>query len=175
MNNPILGHYTYCSWEDYRNMKKIPTSEYLLMCCGPKKMQNKIVFFLNIFGRNFVLPSPQTKKTMICWNFADAVDIPDAVTMIDEEEVMIFLRPMQFGDGLLQYKCNLCGKCAANKSNMKKHMLVMHARPSNRPCPFCPKVFRNKYYLRYHVKICSFNPEVIAKRHTPTTGIPNSH
>jgi len=99
----------------------------------------------------------------------------DAVTMIDEEEVMIFLRPMQFGDGLLQYKCNLCGKCAANKSNMKKHMLVMHARPSNRPCPFCPKVFRNKYYLRYHVKICSFNPEVIAKRHTPTTGIPNSH
>ena len=72
MNKPIrpyisLGHYTYCSWEDYRNMKKIPTSEYFTYVLWSKKMQNKIIFLKKIiFGRIFVLPSPQTKKTMIC-------------------------------------------------------------------------------------------------------------
>lgn len=85
---------------------------------------------------------------------------------IDEEEVLLFLRPIQIGNEV-HFKCNLCGKCASNKSNMRKHMLVMHTKPTNRPCPYCPKMFRNKYYLRYHVKICSYNPEVVAKRGQP--------
>ena len=62
---------------------------------------------------------------------------------IDEEEVLLFLRPIQIGNEV-HFKCNLCGKCASNKSNMRKHMLVMHTKPTNRPCPYCPKMFRNK-------------------------------
>ena len=67
MNKPIcpyisLGHYTYCSWEDYRNMKKIPTSEYLLMCCGPKKCKTKLFFLKKDIWSNFCSPFPTNKK-----------------------------------------------------------------------------------------------------------------
>lgn len=78
---------------------------------------------------------------------------------------MLFLRPYREpGSVTVQYRCSLCGKFAVNKSNMRKHMLVMHVRPTHQPCPYCTKVFRNKYYLNYHVKACSHNPEVIAKK-----------
>lgn len=56
-------------------------------------------------------------------------------------------------------RCMLCGKVGKDRSNMRKHVIIMHARPTYESCPYCPKTFGNVYYLRYHVKSCPLNPD----------------
>ena len=85
---------------------------------------------------------------------------------ISEDEVNKYLTSNVDPSGMgISYTCQICGKTAPNKSNMKKHMLVIHAKPANIPCPHCSKSFTNKYYLRYHIKCCNRNPELMAKKY----------
>jgi len=84
---------------------------------------------------------------------------------INEADVNKYLTSVVDSAGLIAFHCQICGKTAPNKSNMKKHMLVIHAKPANIPCPHCHKTFPNKYYLRYHIKCCNRNPELMAKKY----------
>jgi len=73
-----------------------------------------------------------------------------------EATVMDFLIPIEFKNeiGRIQkmFRCDLCKKVNKDKSNMKKHMIIVHAEPSQLPCPYhCGKIFKNKIYLNLHV------------------------
>ena len=81
-----------------------------------------------------------------------------------ETSVMDFLLSITCPDenGYVQkmYRCDLCKKVGKDRSNMRRHMILIHAQPSNLPCPYhCGQVFKNKHYLSKHVnsKICIRN------------------
>ena len=85
----------------------------------------------------------------------------------DAKEVMDFL--LVFTDGvdengkeIKHFKCTLCNKQANDRSNMRRHMIVQHAKPINKPCPFkCGKIFKHKFTLAKHIttKQCSQSKE----------------
>ena len=49
-------------------------------------------------------------------------------------------------------KCLLCGKCGNRRNNMRQHMRLNHAKPTNDICNYCHKVFKHKYYLHRHIR-----------------------
>ena len=55
-------------------------------------------------------------------------------------------------EGQPEHKCTLCGKVCKKRSNMKRHMILMHTVPTNECCKYCGKVFKNKYYLDSHIR-----------------------
>ena len=102
----------------------------------------------------------------VIWNIQlNWFDLAGHQFYIDEADVNKYLTSVVDSTGLNAFHCQICGKTAPNKSNMKKHMLVIHAKPANIPCPHCHKTFPNKYYLRYHIKCCNRNPELMAKKY----------
>ena len=81
--------------------------------------------------------------------------------LLSETSVMDFLITIQLPeeDGVVRkhYRCDLCKKVGKDRSNMKRHMIHIHAEPSQIPCPYhCGKIFKNTVYLTTHVnsKIC---------------------
>ena len=55
-------------------------------------------------------------------------------------------------DGQPEFKCLLCGRVGKKRSNMKRHMILSHTRPTNDCCKYCGKVFKHKYYLDSHIR-----------------------
>ena len=49
-------------------------------------------------------------------------------------------------------KCTLCGKFSKQKSNMRRHMILMHTKPTTNVCKYCQKQFKHKYYLQEHIR-----------------------
>jgi hypothetical protein len=55
-------------------------------------------------------------------------------------------------DGMRYYQCGLCSKTAATKYNLKRHLILKHARPTQEACEYCGKIFRNKFYKENHIR-----------------------
>ena len=80
---------------------------------------------------------------------------------MSETSVMDFLITIQCSDedGVVRkmHRCDLCKKVGKDRSNMRRHMILVHAEHSQLPCPYeCGVVFKNKIYLASHVnsKVC---------------------
>lgn len=72
---------------------------------------------------------------------------------------MAYLTPVNLrGSGKRLWKCELCQKMTNDQGNMKRHMVLKHAKPSNEVCSNCLRVFANKYYLRSHLRTCMPSP-----------------
>ena len=54
--------------------------------------------------------------------------------------------------GAAVVKCELCGKFSKQRVNMRRHMILIHTKPTNDICKFCQKVFKHKYYLDRHLR-----------------------
>jgi len=73
---------------------------------------------------------------------------------LNAKEVMDYLEQQvdENGKEIKLFKCLLCNKIANDRSNMRRHMIVTHAKPINKPCPFkCGKIFKHKFTLSNHV------------------------
>ncbi|XP_050676713.1 zinc finger protein 808-like isoform X2 [Leptidea sinapis] len=55
--------------------------------------------------------------------------------------------------GMKSPACGVCGRVFNSKSKMEKHQQVAHMGESNYKCPHCPKSFRWKTNLTYHLNI----------------------
>jgi aspartate carbamoyltransferase regulatory subunit len=55
-------------------------------------------------------------------------------------------------NGVRYYKCSLCGKTTNNKSNIQRHMVLVHTKPTNDVCKYCQRVFKHRYYLDEHIR-----------------------
>ena len=55
-------------------------------------------------------------------------------------------------NGASVVKCELCGKSSKQKVNMRRHMILIHTKPTNDICKYCSKVFKHKYYLDRHIR-----------------------
>ena len=49
-------------------------------------------------------------------------------------------------------KCELCGKFSKQKHNMRRHMILMHSKPTTNVCQYCSKIFKQPYNLNRHIK-----------------------
>ena len=68
-------------------------------------------------------------------------------------DVMQFLVSEYAGDtGEAVMRCTLCGKFSKQRSNMRRHMILMHTKPTNNVCKYCQKPFKHKYYLQEHLR-----------------------
>ena len=66
---------------------------------------------------------------------------------------MQFLVSEYAGDtGEAVMRCTLCGKFSKQRSNMRRHMILMHTKPTNNLCKYCHKPFKHKYYLQEHLR-----------------------
>ena len=54
-------------------------------------------------------------------------------------------------EGLKEYKCDICGKCFGQQSNLSLHLKGVH-KQEYVTCPICGKSFAN-FYLSRHVKV----------------------
>ena len=50
--------------------------------------------------------------------------------------------------------CDICHKNFTSKSNLNKHRRVQHSGEEHE-CPYCERLFKNKYYIKNHIKLCS--------------------
>ena len=69
-----------------------------------------------------------------------------------EEDVMQFLVNAYADTGENVMKCTLCGKFSKQRSNMRRHMILMHTKPTTNVCKYCQKQFKHKYYLQEHIR-----------------------
>lgn len=69
----------------------------------------------------------------------------------DKEDVLNYLQQIVV-NAEKSFKCLLCGKLNRTKWNAKRHMILLHTRPTNDVCPHCSKVFKHKYYLDEHIR-----------------------
>jgi len=55
-------------------------------------------------------------------------------------------------------KCTLCGKFSRHKGTMRRHVTLVHTKPTNDVCKYCKKVFKRTYYLDKHIRAreCEF-------------------
>lgn len=67
-----------------------------------------------------------------------------------------------FTDRLMSRPCPLCAKIISNKSNLQKHMKIVHSNQCKQQrCLLCERVFKNKYSLKAHVY--TYHRETLAK------------
>ena len=71
------------------------------------------------------------------------------------EEVQNYLTPVDIPGKHRHFRCELCQKMTSDCGNMRRHMVIRHARPERLSCPHCKRIFSNKYYLRDHARICN--------------------
>ncbi|KAK4313996.1 hypothetical protein Pmani_000104 [Petrolisthes manimaculis] len=50
--------------------------------------------------------------------------------------------------------CDICNKSFTSRSNLNKHKRVQHSGEEY-VCPICRRTFRNRYYIKEHVLLCS--------------------
>ncbi|XP_066950931.1 protein abrupt-like isoform X2 [Macrobrachium rosenbergii] len=50
--------------------------------------------------------------------------------------------------------CDICNKTFTSRSNLNKHKRVQHSGEEY-VCPICCRTFRNRYYIKEHVLLCS--------------------
>ncbi len=73
------------------------------------------------------------------------------IQIIAGMDVMSFLQSSVY-NGETHYKCTLCGKASKIRCNMRRHMTLVHTKPTNDVCKYCSKVFKHKYYLKEHIR-----------------------
>ena len=73
-------------------------------------------------------------------------------SIVTGEDVMQFLVDGFDVNGAAVVKCQLCGKYSKQKVNMRRHMILIHTKPTNDMCKYCQKVFKHKYYLDRHIR-----------------------
>lgn len=67
-----------------------------------------------------------------------------------------------FTDRLMSRPCPLCAKIISNKSNLQKHMKIIHSNQCKQQrCLLCERVFKNKYSLKAHMY--TYHRETLAK------------
>ena len=62
---------------------------------------------------------------------------------------------MHYHRGHKSFKCSVCGSRFAQKSNLRKHMMLSH---SGHQCPHCTVMFRSEQDLNQHVQ--SLHPDL---------------
>ncbi|XP_052261847.1 gastrula zinc finger protein XlCGF57.1-like [Dreissena polymorpha] len=60
---------------------------------------------------------------------------------------------MRVHTGEKPFECTFCRRRFAQKSNMKKHMIVMHVKHCANSCPICFKMFQRKAHLVIHTRM----------------------
>ena len=74
------------------------------------------------------------------------------VLLLPGDDVMQFLVKDFTDTGEVFMKCTLCGKFSRERSNMRRHMILMHTKPTRNVCKYCQKQFKHKYYLQEHLR-----------------------
>lgn len=74
--------------------------------------------------------------------------------VLTAEEIQNFLTPVDIPGQKRMFRCDICLKMTSDSGNMRRHMVLKHAKPEPNNCPRCLKVFYNRYYLRDHIRIC---------------------
>ena len=75
----------------------------------------------------------------------------------------------------------MCNKQISNRANLKKHLKIRHSEQEEATCPYCLKLFRNKYSLWTHIN--SYHPGAKNQNHhlhlnlsgQPPPSAPSSH
>lgn len=78
----------------------------------------------------------------------------------EDNDVMNYLSTV-IVDGQNQFHCDICRKMTPHHRNMKRHMILKHAKPTNVTCEFCSRVFRQHYHLQKHLRLkqCCSSPQ----------------
>ena len=84
-------------------------------------------------------------KFVVFAGIGDQRYMPGSVTQFLEER-------MNPDDGSKYYQCGLCSQTALFKGNLKRHLILKHAKPSVDICQYCGKKFKNKLYKDYHLR-----------------------
>ena len=84
-------------------------------------------------------------KFVVFAGVGDQRYMPGSVTQFLEER-------MNPDDGSKYYQCGLCSQTALFKGNLKRHLILKHARPAVDICQYCGKEFKNKLYKDYHLR-----------------------
>ena len=95
------------------------------------------------------------KLLMHCWKESKIFrvflsDFIFAEIFVEGADVLQYKRKITNELGEEIFNCMLCGKISKDNSNLRRHMIVMHSRPTNHPCNYCNEVFKNSYALRRH-------------------------
>ena len=55
-------------------------------------------------------------------------------------------------EGIKPFECSLCGSCFSQKSKMKKHIAAVHERKKPHKCKWCDRGFDSKKDLTRHIE-----------------------